>query len=159
MCMNCGATGGACCPGAVCQTGGTCVGSVNGAGGMCEACGATGQRCCGGNQFNLGSCTDMGTRCQRDDQGATTCRACGAMGGPCCLTGTACTAGLSCQNGPANGANQCLPCGGMGQACCGTGNFGNRTCTTGLTCRFVQGAARCEMGGGNGGGGRADAGP
>jgi hypothetical protein len=33
----------------------------------------------------------------------------------------------------------CEPCGGDGQPCCGNGIAAQKTCTAGLTCRFVAG--------------------
>jgi hypothetical protein len=98
VCMNCGATGAACCPGAVCQAGGRCIGAVGGVGGMCLACGGPTQVCCQG-----AVCNDPATECDGVGQAPTpqgTCAACGGVGQRCCGNGPVatqtCTGGLAC---------------------------------------------------------------
>ena len=134
-CMMCGAPGGACCAGAICQTGGVCVGAMAGMGGMCNRCGASGEACC----VNAGpTACNAGLSCQ-GAANARMCAACGGAGQVCCAAvagGAAlgsCSTGFNCTAGGGGGAAaMCTACGAMAQACCGAGAIATRTCDTGL---------------------------
>jgi len=148
----CGANaceGGACCVLGVCRASGQACGGGTGIGGlpeglpgMCvdgtcrnggESCGAPGQPCCG----ESGSCTAPHAGCAMGGM----CQACGEAGQPCCSNGGAatCVAGQSCSFTGFGRTSMCEPCGADGQPCCGNGIAAQKTCNTGLTCRFAAG--------------------
>jgi hypothetical protein len=150
--LCCGANsceGGACCVLGECRANGQACGGGEGIGGlddglpgMCvdgtcrkgsQSCGGAGQPCCG----ESGSCTASHTGCS---MGAV-CQACGESGQPCCQNGGAatCVAGQSCSFTGFGRASMCEPCGGDGQPCCGNGLAAQKTCSSGLSCRFVAG--------------------
>ncbi len=85
--MDCGAAGGACCPGNVCQTGSECVAGAAGSDGgrMCRACGGANQVCCAATAGGAATCDD-GFRCAMTGDGGTarSCQACGGMNQACC---------------------------------------------------------------------------
>jgi hypothetical protein len=138
---------GACCVFGQCRANGQACGGIvgglpDGLPGMCTAgscrtgaaaCGGVAQACCG----ESGTCTAPRAGCAM----GLMCQACGGPGQSCCQNGGAatCLAGFSCSFTGFGRPSACEPCGARDQPCCGNGLAAQKTCNTGLTCRFVAG--------------------